>query len=186
MLAVIICEFHGGENVSPVTKEQNMVWAKSKQKQQKNKPKQPKLQSGREERHKTPNTSLTMEDTLLLFFKASLNISTLGRNQMQNICIFKLASIYLDHSNLIQFRYTPRRSTVTAFPIPTHEHSVSVMITHTGLLFQNRKKRNAGAKLFTQPGFHFSNSERAFSHITQWWQSTCGTQVKNTFPPSFF
>lgn len=57
---------------------------------------------------------------------------------MQNICIFKLASIYLDHSNLIQFRYTPRRSTVTAFPIPTHEHSVSVMITHTGLLFQNK------------------------------------------------
>lgn len=113
----------------------NKTWfeQKANKKQQKNKPKQPKLQSGREERHKTPNTSLTMEDTLLLFFKASLNISTLGRNQMQNICIFKFASIYLNHSNLIQLRYTPRRSTVTAFPIPTHQHSVSVMITHTGL-----------------------------------------------------
>lgn len=135
MLPVTVCEFHGGENVSPVTKEQNMPWTKNKNSKKKNpkNPKQPKLRSGREERHKTPNTSLTMEDTLLLFFKASLNISTLGRNQMQNICIFKLASIYLNHSNLIQLRYTLRRSTVTAFPIPTHEHSVSVTITHTGL-----------------------------------------------------
>lgn len=67
--------FHGGENVSPVIKELNKAWAK--------KPPNPsKLQSSKERGHKTPNTSFNNGRHFITFLKSSLNISTLGRNQM--------------------------------------------------------------------------------------------------------
>lgn len=82
MLALIICQFHEEENV---IKELNIAWG--------GKTEQLKLQSSREGQHKTTNTLFNNGRHFIIFFKSSLNISTLGRNQMQNICIFKLAYI---------------------------------------------------------------------------------------------
>lgn len=94
-------QFCGGGNGSPVIREYSL--SKTKKSKQ---PKLQKQQGGRDTKLQT--FCLSMEDTLL-FFKSSLNISTLGRNQSQNICLFKLAYIYPPQSQQPHtVRYTPR------------------------------------------------------------------------------